>query len=77
MYTGYGVLEWCMLLRHTPKHLSRYFGMGKTCSQQDVIIITNHIDDISPPDAGCTQKIKFWFGVFLGKWLWEDDNVEY
>ena len=33
-------------------------------------------DDLDPPDAGAGNHIRFWFGFYLDKWLWDYVNVE-
>ena len=35
-----------------------------------------YIYDLDPPDAGAVNHIRFWFGVYIYKWLWEYGNVE-
>ena len=36
----------------------------------------NLTDDLDPPDDGLISFIKYWFGIFLHQWLWEDENID-
>ena len=33
-------------------------------------------DNMDTPDAGLISFIKYWFGIFLDQWLWEDENID-
>lgn len=35
-----------------------------------------YTDDLSPVDAGIGAQIKYWFGVYLDEWLWENENID-
>ena len=34
------------------------------------------MDDLDLSDDGMVALIKYWFGIFLDQWLWEDDNID-
>ena len=36
----------------------------------------DYTDDLSPVDAGIGAQIKYWFGVYLDEWLWENENID-
>ena len=36
----------------------------------------NIIEDLDPLDAGKIVLIKYWIGIFLDQWLYEDDNID-
>ena len=36
----------------------------------------DYTDDLSPVDAGMGAQIKYWFGVYLDEWLWENENID-
>ena len=34
-------------------------------------------DDLAPPDAGLIDMIKYWFGIFIEQWIWEDEKIDH
>ena len=35
-----------------------------------------YTNDLDPTDSGAGNQIRFWFGVYLNEWIWDDGNIE-